>query len=67
MKKLYLIPILFLMSSYFWSEKTQEPDCIADNLSGTPCMYSRECDCYKTCHHVSAGGKCLHYGAPCSP
>ena len=29
------------------------------------CLYNAKCDCYKKCYHVTASGKCIHWGAPC--
>jgi len=49
-----------------------ENNCIknsfAKSASATkPCMYNAKCECYQTCYHVTAAGKCVHFGYGCRP
>lgn len=40
----------------------------ANESESAPCMYSKEHDAYRNCHHVTALGRCAHFGiTPCRP
>ena len=51
---------------------TQRSPCDPGNAaspsaSRTPCSYDPESRTYKECFHVTADGKCAHFGGPCQP
>lgn len=44
------------------AQQAQQPS----NISTEQCRYNPAAQAYQVCHHVTAGGQCAHFGAPCN-
>lgn len=63
-----LIPTLLAGCAFLPGRTRCDPgQAAAVSASRAPCLYDPGSETYKECFHVTADGKCAHFGAACQP